>query len=176
MDIIFENKTDATKEVLTEFSQNTYKVYSQKYRIFVLLAAIVSAFWAVAEIAAQSYWSSAIMFLAAALFLFLFFKGYILKMNQNRKNLQALYGQQPQFTFIFFEDGFECVSAKSNLKINYSQITKLIETKNLYLLMIGKQGLMLNKSGFTVGSADAFKSFIMGKCKIFFNQKKNPHF
>jgi hypothetical protein len=107
MDIIFENKTDITKKVLTEFSKKTYKVYRKKYRISVLLAAIASAFLAIAEMVVQ-------------------------------------------------------------FKINYSQITKFIETNSLYLLMIGKQGLMLNKSCFTVGDANAFKSFIMSKCNNVF--------
>ncbi|XOQ44148.1 MAG: hypothetical protein ACFWTN_06890 [Clostridium sp.] len=119
MDIIFENKTDITKKVLTEFSKKTYKVYRKKYRISVLLAAIASAFLAIAEMVVQFYWYSALMLLAAASFLFIFFKGYIFRMNQTVKNLKALYGQHPKFTFTFFENDFKCTSAKSNLKINY---------------------------------------------------------
>ena len=97
--------------------------------------------------------------------LFIFFKGYILKAKQNYKNMQALYENQPQSILKFSADNFESVAAGLKLKVDYSQVTKMIETKNLYMLVIEKQVLILNKNSFTVGDAKAFKSFISEKCK-----------
>lgn len=91
--------------------------------------------------------------------------GYILKAKQNYKNLQVLYEKQPQSIFTFFADNFEFVAADIKSRADYSQVTKMIETQNLYMLIIEKQMLILNKNSFTVGDAKAFKKFIFEKCK-----------
>ncbi len=143
---LFENRTIITKEVLTEFSQKAYKISNKKYRIEGLSLNFV------------------LLLLASIIFAFIFFKGYLLKLNQGYKNLQKLHGELAEFTSIFYEDKMEVITSVSNLTINYNKITKISETKNLYLLMIGKNCTIIIKTGFTIGDADSFKSFIKAKC------------
>lgn len=79
--------------------------------------------------------------------------------------MKGLHGELPENTIKFYEDNFETTTSRSNLSIEYSKITKIAETKNLYLLLIEKQAIIIAKTGFTVGDIDKFKSFIAGKCK-----------
>lgn len=164
MDIIFQNITDITSEELSEFSKN-YNVYNKNLRITILLAFLVSAFYISVGLSKKLYTVCLVELIMALFFLFLFFKGYILKAKQNYKNLQSLYENRPQSILTFFADSFESEAVDKKVKVDYSQVTKMIETKNLYILTIENQGLILNKGSFTVGDAKAFKSFISEKCK-----------
>lgn len=166
MKTIFENKITITKEILTEFSKKTYIIYGIKYRSFLLIASILSTCFTIIALATEGLsWISGLMFIASVFFIFMFFKGYILKVNHNYKNFQWLYGELPVITSKFYEEKIEIVTLRSNLSIEYNQVTKILETENLYLLMLGKQSAILNKSGFTIGDSDKFKSFIKEKCK-----------
>lgn len=95
----------------------------------------------------------------------MFYKGYIIKLNDTYRNLEGLHGELPENIIKFYEDTLETTTSRSNLKIEYSKITKIIETKNLYLLFIEKQGIIISKAGFIVGENYKFKSFITEKCK-----------
>lgn len=59
----------------------------------------------------------------------------------------------------------ENTTSHSNITIEYGKITKIIETKDTYILMIGRQYIILLKDGFTIGNIGIFKSFIRTKCK-----------
>lgn len=168
MDMFFENQTVVTKEILADFFKRAYKIYGKLYRTLVLIAAIVDVVFGIVVLIFSNLYLGFVLILCGCIFFLLFFKGYRIRINQNYNNLEALHGEQPQFTFTFFADNLERKTIKSSLKVNYSQITNLIETHSLYILMIEKQGLILNKSGFTVGSADAFKAFIQEKCNRIF--------
>lgn len=164
MDMIFQNITDITNEVLHEFSKS-YNVYNKNLRITILLAFLISVFYIIVGLNKKLYLVCLLESIMALFFLFIFFKGYILKAKQTYKNMQELYENQPQSIFAFFADNFESVAVDSKLKVDYSQVTKMIETKNLYILIIEKQVLILNKNSFTVGDTKAFRSFIFEKCQ-----------
>jgi len=165
MNPIFENRTVITKEILTEFSMNTFKIYSKKLRMFLLVFTPLCILCVVVESITKRFdFTSIFMVIASVFFIFIFFKGYIFRMKQNYKNFLGVYGELPQFTYTFSEDNLQGITSHSNVNLNYSQITKIIETKNLYILMIEKQGLILIKDSFTIGNSDDFKLFISDKC------------
>lgn len=95
----------------------------------------------------------------------MFFKAYTLKLNQTNKSCKGLYGGSPQILSRFYEEKIESITSISTMSIEYSKITKVIETKNLLILMIEYQGLIVDKSGFINGDFNSFKSFINEKCK-----------
>ncbi|WP_346936544.1 YcxB family protein [Clostridium sp.] len=68
-----------------------------------------------------------------------------------------------EFTLNFYNEKIDIITFRSNLTIGYSQITKVLETENLYSLMIEKQNIILSKSGFINGDIDEFKLFIKEK-------------
>jgi hypothetical protein len=161
---IFENKTIITKEVINELSEESFKECNKKYRSFVLLMFLVSAFFTVIKfITDGAYWFSVCMFLSTAFFLFMFLKGYTLKLKESYKNFKGVYGESVEVSLNFYDEKIDIITFRSNLTIEYSQITKVLETENLYSLMIEKQNIILSKSGFINGDIDKFKLFIKEK-------------
>lgn len=166
MEVKFENKTTITKEILAEFSKKAFKIYNKKYRMFVLLISVLCIILSFTAIAADGFsWFFIFMLLALIFFLFMYFKGYIFKLNQNYKNFNGLYGTLPEFIYRFYDEKIEASASRANLSIDYSQITKFSETENLYILMIEKQGIILKKNGFTIGDFNNFKVFMEEKYK-----------
>lgn len=167
LETIFENRTRLTKEVMNEFGKESFSVFGKKYRIFVFIMAVISLLFAITFIIIDGFsWLVFFFILFAGFFLFMFFKAYLFRLKENYKNLTALHGEVPENLIKFYEDRFESITARSNISIEYSKITKLIETENLFILMIEKQGIILLKNGFTTGNFDSFKSFIKEKCNL----------
>lgn len=166
MEKIFEVKTVITKEILTEFAQKTYNIRSKKMRSLLLFMSLAFALMAFYSFYGKDYWSFSLMILGTAFLIFMFFKGYIFTVNENLKNFKGLYGQVPQLTYVFSEENLNEITSQSNLTLDYNEITNIMETKKLYILIIKKVGVILEKDGFTVGNANAFKLFIDEKCKI----------
>lgn len=161
---IFENKTIITKEVINEISEESFKECNKKYRSFVLLMFLVSAFLTVGNfIIDGAYWFSVFGLLVTVFFIFMFFKGYTLKLKESYKNFKGVYGESAEVTSNFYDEKIDIITFRSNLTIEYNQITKVLETENLYSLMIEKQNLILSKSGFINGDIDKFKLFIKEK-------------
>ena len=161
---IFENKTIITKEVINELSEESFKECNKKYRNFVLLMFLVSAFLTVINFITDGvYWFSVCGLLFTAFFLFMFFKGYTLKLKESYKNFKGVYGESAEVTSNFYDEKIDIITFRSNLTIEYGQITKVLETENLYSLMIEKQNIILSKSGFINDDIDKFKLFIKEK-------------
>lgn len=94
---IFENKTIITKEVINELSEENYKECNKKYRSFVLLMFLISGFFTVINFITNGvYLVSVCMFLSTVFFLFMFFKGYTLKLKESYKNFKGVYGVEGQ--------------------------------------------------------------------------------
>jgi len=161
---IFENKTIITKEVINELSEENYKECNKKYRSFVLLMFLISAFFTVINFITNGvYLVSVCMFLSTVFFLFMFFKGYTLKLKESYKNFKGVYGESVEITLNFYDEKIDIITFRSNLTLEYSQITKVLETENLFSLMIEKQNIIFSKNGFINGDIDKFKLFIKEK-------------
>jgi len=68
-----------------------------------------------------------------------------------------------EITLNFYDEKIDIITFRSNLTLEYSQITKVLETENLFSLMIEKQNIILSKNGFINGDIDKFKLFIKEK-------------
>ncbi len=67
-------------------------------------------------------------------------------------------------TVVRFGDNIVMDEGKIHLEFDYSQITKIRETKHLYALMLGKNNaILVIKNGFTIGTAEEFQTFIRTK-------------
>lgn len=166
MELLFENKTTVTKEIFNDFGKKTFKVYHKTYRFFAILGCIVGLLLSILFFIIDGLSISSVFTLVCSiLFLFLFFKAYIIRSASSYKNFKLLNGESPQITFSFYQEKIEIISSISTLSLEYIKITKILETNKLIILMIGKQGLILYKSGFTVGNTDTFRSFIIEKCR-----------
>lgn len=168
MDLLFENHTKVTQKLLEEFSKETYYAFSKKIRLLCLIMFVVQLFAFMLGFVVSGFSFSIRQFsflLLAAFFLVFYFKGYLLILKGTLKNLESLHGELPHNVKKFYKDNFETVTNLSQLTIEYNQITKILETRNLFIIMIGNQGLFLSKEGFTKGDFSDFKIFIENKIK-----------
>jgi hypothetical protein len=83
------------------------------------------------------------------------------------KRYQVLYHAEVVSELQFFEDHvlMQSEQSKEHIELQYAQIKKVIRTKNLYLLQLGAQLILLtDKTGFANGaSCSAFEGFIRQK-------------
>lgn len=166
MDLLFENQTQTTKKLLEEFSKEAYYAFNKKTRMICLIMLVVETFAFVLRFVSSGFnFSMQLFFLLflAGFFLFFYFKGYIFKLQENLKILESIHGELPHAINKFYEVNIETITDHSNLTFEYNKITNVLETENLFIIMIGKQGVYLSKKGFTVGNFSDFKNFIENK-------------
>ena len=163
---IFKNQILVTKELLDEFSKNVFKIINVKYRVIVFIILTVSSAFTILTLMNDGFsFVSLLLIIFSLFFLFMYTKGYTIKSTKNYENFKKIYGDTPTITSKFYKDKFEVITLDSSMEIEYSEITKVIESDNLYLLMLGRQGLMLDKNNFLMGDFDNFKTFINEKYK-----------
>lgn len=67
-------------------------------------------------------------------------------------------------TVVRFGEHITMDEGTTSMQFDYSQITKIHDLKHSYVLMLGRQnGILLSKTGFTVGSFEDFQPFIREK-------------
>ena len=160
---IYNNKTLITKDMDKEALHEIFK--SNKKRVFWLLASLlISIFAVISLIGGASFWYAALTFLYAIVCLFMWFKGDVFMVTKLYKSFQKIYGESAQ-VIKFYNEQIEIKTPLSILTKKYNQITRIIETQNLYLLMIKRQVIIIGKNGFTSGDINNFIPFIKGKCK-----------
>lgn len=166
MEPFFENHIKMTGKLLEEFVRETYRVVNKKLRTISLIMFIIYLFFAMFTFVFAGFSFSTYVFsllFLSAIFSFIFYKGYLFKLRENQKNLEALHGELPDTTIKFYEDNFENITNRSSVTIEYSRITEVLETENLFIIMIEKQGVILLKQGFVIGEFYDFKTFIENK-------------
>ena len=82
------------------------------------------------------------------------------------ERLQAIRGENPDITYEFYEEYLQMETARSKVRINYSQVDKLMVTDELYILKVGSTGIIINMDGFMAGNAKKFKEFIESRINI----------
>ena len=85
-----------------------------------------------------------------------------------------------QIRFEFYESFYKIEASLSNgneqSQLNYSALKKVDKTKNsIYLYVSQNQAYIVDKDGFTLGSAEEFMSFISSKIESqnYLNKRKN---
>ena len=90
---------------------------------------------------------------------------YILA-NKREKQFLELYETIPEAETNFYDEYVFGVSStnKEEVKLNYEKIKKIKQSKNMYLLILGKNlVVMVNKDGFIKGTCEEFEEFIKNK-------------
>lgn len=63
----------------------------------------------------------------------------------------------------FFENYFHANNQKTILEIDYTEIEKIVETKNYYYIIIAKVPMIIAKDGFKIGTKEELKKLIHKK-------------
>lgn len=86
--------------------------------------------------------------------------GYRFKAIKDFDRFQSVRGVNPDITYTFYEEYVQMETDKSKVRINYTQVDRLLETKELYVLKVGSTGIIIARDGFMKGNRQAFKEFI----------------
>lgn len=171
MDILFENRYIVDLHMLRSFARGAS--FSQKFffRFSIVGMAVCAMALLYCLVFFPGSWdltiSPAVSFLLClALFFFPSLTARIVY-----RNTQKLHGGTiPETVVQFSNDEISMAEGTLSVRFQYRQITKIRETRNLYVLMLGKDsGIILEKNSFTIGNFEAFRSFILEKCP---SQKK----
>jgi len=166
LETLFENDFELTKELYNNVAEKLYKKFRKAYRAFVLVAFIATAGMFLFSLTLKDFlWFSIFTIVSDAFFCFMYFKAHLLYTGRKYKQMETLNGSIPHFTTLFYNDKIDVTTPRSMLTVYYDQITDVIETDKMYLLLVDKQGIMLKKDGFTKGNLDGLKALLKDKCK-----------
>ena len=160
---MFENRYKTGMEVLEEFVENVVVLRYRSWKALVGLLAMLAVIVAFSVMAGGDISVlNIILAWLAICFIYLVIYPY-------RENKKIIKRSKENFTnyvegenVTWFDENYVTVSdGKDRSVFRYSQFKKLVETQNLYCLMIdGSKGVILRKDSFTLGSFESFKAFI----------------
>jgi len=158
MEPLFTNKSIRTKQTFFEISKGTYP-----YKKITILYICFGLLLILSVLIDGTYFYFAYIGLICILYpLNLFWRMRYSATNSYNQFLQ-LYHCDTESINNFYEDHFDVhvVQNGSNVTLNYSQVAKVFETKNLFFLMLSTGiGFMLDKQGFEGITAEEFGVFI----------------
>ncbi len=165
MEVLFENRYTVSRRMLLSFARGAS--FSQRFffRFSIVGMGICLLAIAYCLVFLPGDWdailSPAVSFLLCAM---LFFFPNLTARILYRNTIRLHGGTVPE-TVIRFSDEITMEEGTLSVRFGYRQVTKIRETKLLYVLMLGKDsGIILDKSGFSVGDLAAFRSFILKQC------------
>lgn len=163
MKTLFENTTIYSKKIYLEAQGKWYQKNALKKRWFYLLMAafcFVCAYYYLS----RASWPAGVIFIVMGILLVLvYFHGY-------RFSAERAYNEQKDifpangFKWTITKDKMVWKTAEAERPVFYKQIEKIYETGHTFVLVAGGKMHILDKDGFTAGSAADFKSFLMKKC------------
>jgi len=180
---LFENSTIYTREVYSEFCYvaGGFKELRLLYLLLAVVILILAGMIAGGAALADSLGDvivplSALGTVSLLLILFAFTFLHYIMTSQYRANCE-IQGNDWAERMFFYEDyifsSYECGTSKHG----YNKIGRIVESKNLIILMLGsgkrtlRKGICINKTNFTRGDLENFKQFICHKTGLPIKQK-----
>ncbi|MDU1910935.1 YcxB family protein [Fusobacterium sp.] len=164
MNILFENKYYNEKDLYVEYIKDVHCKYTRKLGYILLILGVFYSCLYIFKIRTIPILILAILLLAFSLRLITIHKIYQKHLKKNAFNLHN--GKIYESIFQFTENKVILREGSILMEFDYIQIKNLKEYKLIYTLMIGeKQGLLLKKDSFSIGTFDEFKKFIVNKIK-----------
>lgn len=139
------------------------KKFGLKYTLYTGFIIVLLLFCLVVQVKAHNY-SLAIIFCSIIAGFFLW--RYLHPISEVSKEFKSdKIQKEEKFTFIFYENNFKVRAKLQTYVMKYSDLFKIFETSTFFYLYIDKtHAMLLNKDGFSVGSANDFSNFIRKKC------------
>lgn len=166
---LFENKTTLSKNIYIELLNFQQKKFGWKYTvytaIFFLLFILLISFLFANHYFAHGF----IIFILFSCFLTYQF------IQPTHKNSKEFHSDKVQNnlvnTYSFYEKYFVVKNKMGKDKISYYKLYRVFETENYFYLYLDKINiLVLDKSGFLLGTTQDFKKFIKRKMWLKFKE------
>ena len=155
------NITTISRRLVNQFWIEEYRVRFRKFRKVILTAAIAILLSMVVHVLISGF-SSWIFVgsIAVLLLVWIFAYGYHPFAIREREFIRNVYGKHPDLTYYFYENDMAVTTKKSETVINYSQIEKVVVTKELYVLVIGNMNIYVARNGFMSGNRKRFMKLL----------------
>lgn len=168
MNILFENKYYFDKKSLIEYVKN---VPCKNTRILGFFFLIISFFYGYFAFKYSRFSFIYQRLIIAVISLLIFIISlrlifyYLIYLKKMEKNILIIHnGIIPESNIQFTEDNITIKEGKTLMEFEYNQIKNIKEYKSIYALMLGKRnGILLRKDHFTIGTFEEFKKFINNK-------------
>ena len=169
MEIIFKNQLIYTKQYYKEyyeyicFKKPTVLIVDIIFSISFIISIISMIFPKLVIIDVNTAMAN-----IATLLILLFFQIYLFFRNKNlayNRDLERNNDNPIQVELLITEETVTvCTNCEKNINIEFSNIEKVVRTKNYYILVSkSKFHIPLKKDGFTKGTAKQFEQFLKQK-------------
>ncbi|MHD0312984.1 YcxB family protein [Fusobacterium varium] len=166
MEILFENRYYSDKKILTEYIKDVHCRYLRIIGVFFMLVAMLYTYLILFKMKSLRLVMAALTIVIFIVSLRLIFYHLLYLKNMKKTSLNLHNGQTPESILQFTDNNITLKEGKISMEFEYNQIKKIKEYKLIYVLMIGKrQGLILKKDSFSIGTFEEFKKFINEKMK-----------
>lgn len=166
MNILFENRYYSDKKVLLEYVKDIHCKYPRIIGFLFILVAIFYTYLILFKMRSLRFVMAVLTILIFIISLRLIFYHLVYLKNMKKSSLNLHNGQTPESILQFTDNNIALKEGKVSMEFEYNQIKKIKEYKLTYVLMIGKkQGLILKKDSFAIGTFEEFKKFITEKVK-----------
>lgn len=158
----FENRHGMPDEILKEFlAVVNRKAWMVLFAIAGLLLAYGVFVW-IKDNDHITFWMNLVI---VAGWIFLRSRAYKKQITKMREAARALYGNHEYQIKMRFGKRITAYENNKEGHLEYRRITAIYEKQHALILMLGKQhAVMVSKTGFTKGSLEAFRPFILQQC------------
>lgn len=168
MKILFKNTTKYNKENRDNFMNFHLNKYGKKELIRAILILIAITYIVIFNIINFNWKLLLILVLIGIL---LYFINKQLQMKIKEKNKKQ---KNKEYTFFFYERYIKIRFRRQFERMNYFELKKIYETdENFFLYVDEKNSLILDKDGFSIGTAKEFSDFIKRKCPFKYSNQEN---
>ncbi len=166
MNILFENRYYSDKKVLLEYVKDVHCKYPRIIGFLFMIVAILYTYLILFKMRSLRFVMAVLTIFIFIISLRLIFYHLVYLKNMKKSSLNLHNGQSPESVLQFMDNSIALKEGKVSMEFEYNQIKKIKEYKLAYVLMIGKkQGLILKKDSFAIGTFEEFKKFINEKIK-----------
>ena len=166
MNILLENRYYSDKKVLLEYVKDVHCKYPRIIGFLFMIVAILYTYLILFKMRSLRFVMAVLTIFIFIISLRLIFYHLVYLKNMKKSSLNLHNGQSPESVLQFMDNSIALKEGKVSMEFEYNQIKKIKEYKLAYVLMIGKkQGLILKKDSFAIGTFEAFKKFITEKVK-----------
>ena len=165
--LMFQNEFTITKEIYLEF----VKAFMSQYRKLYYIMGGLSIFLGLFSILGGAFSSGFIFVLVGIVCLVMPF--FLYRSSRDKKFAKQVEnngGKPLERKISFYSDGLEIFSNNGAHSVfQYSDITKVISSKNIYVVVVQKKlSLLVPKNSFILGNVEEWKTFMStkGKWKI----------
>lgn len=163
--MLFKNNTKYSKKNYNRFIQFHNNKFGLKYDIYTFIVLILLIYCLIVAIRSKLILLSIVFFIAIGVFV-----GYRLfqpLFSYKKQTKSKTISKENEIKFYFYEKSFKIRENAKTEILKYWRIHKVYETNEFfYLYLTKKHAILVDKTGFTLGSSEQFSKFIKNKMKF----------